>query len=133
MDMWRSKTKKYKVVNWLLAAAILLIALLPAHYHLHHLSSIGVPTHAHAVDLHVITDASEQSHHGEETTIINSTPDTLLKDSSFVPPLIALLAVCLVLLLVSNLRTSVKLDLENIALKQVFNYFAPPLRAPPQY
>lgn len=131
--MWRSKVKKHKVVHWLLAAAILLVALLPAHYHLHHLSTSDTPTHAHEVDLHVMVDVSEQSHHGEEITIINSTPDILLKDTNFVPPLVALLAVWFISLFVSNLRTSVRLDFENVALKQVFNFFAPPLRAPPQY
>ena len=74
---------RYKSISWLLIAAILLVAFLPAHYHLHHLYNddafSSATRHAHAIDLHVLTEKTGQSHHDDETTIIAASPDGIVK------------------------------------------------------
>jgi len=133
MDKLRNYIVKYKSTNWLLVVAILLISLVPAHYHLHHICGTESTNQIQTIDLHLTSDTVVQSHHGEDTTIITSTPDTLVQDTSSSPTLLALLTVFLILLVLTNLRVSIRSNFGNIVLKQVLYYFAPPLRAPPQH
>jgi len=133
MNKLRNYIVKYKSTNWLLVAAILLISLIPAHYHLHHICGTDSTNQTQAIDLHLTSDTVDQSHHNVDTTIIASTPDTLVQDISSAPTLLALLTVFLILLVLTNLRVSIRANFGNIVLKQVLYYFAPPLRAPPQH
>ena len=133
MDKLRNYIVKYKSTNWLLVAAILLISLIPAHYHLHHICGTESTNQTQVIDLHLTSDTVDHSHHDVDTTIIKSTPDSRVQDSNSTQTLVALLTVFLILLVLVNLRISIRSHFDNIVLKQVLYYFAPPLRAPPQY
>jgi len=133
MEQWRSNIQKYKAVHWLLTFAILLMAISTAHIHLHHSHSDIATEHQHVVDLHLLADTSEQSHHDEDTNIIDATPDVVIKKSSFVSPLFALLVSFVITFLLTSIRTSFKPCYTYVSLKQILIYFAPPLRAPPAH
>ena len=132
----KGKLLSYKSVSWLLIAAILLVAFLPAHYHLHHLYTddafSSAARHAHVIDLHVLTEKTGQSHHDDdETTIIAASPDGILKKSNpdFSP--FILLVIVLLLLPVLYKQINIQLNYRSIDLKQSYPHFTPLLRAPP--
>ena len=133
MTALRKLAIKYKTAYWVLVAAILLITLVPAHYHLHHSSNTELTNQLQTIDFHLTSGAVDHSHNDVDTTIIKSTPDTRVQDTNSAHILVALLTVFLILLVLANLRTSIKSHFGNIALKQILYYLAPPLRAPPQY
>jgi hypothetical protein len=123
-----------EAISWLLIAAILLVAFLPAHYHLHHLydddfSSAGA-AHAHVIDLHVMNELNGQSHHDEAASIA-ALPDVLMKKTNpdFFP--FILLAMVLLLLPVFNRQINIQLNSRSAKFKQRYHHFAPPLRSPP--
>jgi hypothetical protein len=125
----------YKPISWLLIAAILLVAFLPAHYHLHHLYDDAISStatrHEHVIDLHVLTEKTGQSHHDDEATIIAASPDGILKKSNpdFSP--FILLVIVLLLLRVLCKQINTQLNYKSINLKQSYLHFTPLLRAPP--
>jgi hypothetical protein len=120
----------FKSISWLLALAILLVTLLPTHYHLHHLYSADAATHAHVIDLHLALDKTGQSHHEEEGSITAS-PDGIMKKSNAAFSLFIVLAIVLALLPILKTRIIIRQDHKNIGLKQSYPYFLPLLRAPP--
>lgn len=120
-------------ISWLLVTAILFTALLPAHYHLHHLYSTDSTNHGHAIDLHLITDNVDQSHHDEDTSIFAATPDVITKKDNSEITSFVLLAILLVLLPVLNKRIRIRPGYFDLTLKQHYPYFSPPLRAPPAH
>ena len=124
-------------MSWLLIAAILLVTILPAHYHLHHLhgddmhsATVGVP--AHVIDLHLLTDSAGQSHHNEDATSIGASPDGIVKKSNPVFAPFIFLAIVLVLFPILNKQIKTRPDYKYIGLKQSYPHFTPLLRAPPQ-
>jgi hypothetical protein len=137
MNAWRNIIIRNKTISWLLVVSVLLITLMPAHYHLNHLfsdssSEHGHSTdHAHVVDFHFIADETDQSHHGEDTTVFTANPDGIVKKANpeFFP--FILLVILLVLLPILNKRIRICLDYCNLSLKQSCQHFSPPLRAPP--
>ena len=121
----------FKSISWLLVTAILLMTLLPAHYHLHHSDSTVTSTHSHAVDLHLTADKAGQSHHDEDAPVFSATPDGIVKTSNpEIFPFI-LLAVALVLSPLTKKRIRIKPYKITSGIKQSFPHFSPPLRAPP--
>ena len=124
----------YKPISWLLITAILLVAFLPAHYHLHHLNNdvalSSAATHTHVIDLHVLTEKTGQSHH-DDATIIAASPDGVVKKSNpdFSP--FILLAIVLLLLPSLNKRLNIQLKNKSTNLKPRYPHFTPLLRAPP--
>ena len=133
MNAGRNSLITKKSISWLLIATILLVAFLPAHYHLHHLhdddfSSAGA---THVIDLHVLTEPAGQSHHDEEAASIAASPDGMMKKSNpdFFP--FILLAMVLLLLPVFNKQINIQLNSRSTRLKQRYPHFAPLLRAPP--
>ena len=126
----------HKSVSWLLIATILLVTLLPAHYHLHHqhnddISSSTTAIHEHVIDLHVLTEKTGQSHHDDEATIIAASPDGMVKKNNpdFFP--FILLAMALLLLPALNKRINIQLNYRSTDLNQPYPHFSPLLRAPP--
>ena len=127
---------RYKSISWLLIATILLVTLLPAHYHLHHLYndetfSSAATTHEHVIDLHVLTEKTGQSHHHDDATVIAASPDGVVKKSNpdFSP--FILLAIVLLLLPALNKRLNMQLNYKSTNLKPRYPHFTPLLRAPP--
>ena len=117
-------------------AAILLVTLLPAHYHLHHLAGDTSAAHAHATDLHLSTDKLAQSHHQNDTTIINPAPNGLLSkwDGEINKPDIASLVFLvsfLTLFSFLNVKRNSRPYQVTTFYKQIFYRLSPPLRAPP--
>jgi hypothetical protein len=117
-------------ISWLLVVAVLGITLLPAHYHLHHLHSDDATAHTHTIDLHVIADKADQSHH-DDASIFSATPDVVVKKTNpeFSPYII--LAILLVLLPTYTNLLRIKADHGDLGLKRLYPYFSPLLRAPP--
>jgi len=135
MNAGRNIVITRKSISWLLITTILLVAFLPAHYHLHHLyndddfSSAGTK-HAHIIDLHVITELTGHSHHDEAASIAAS-PDGMMKKSNPDFALFILLAMVLLLLPVFNRQINIQLNSRKAKFKQRYHHFAPLLRAPP--
>lgn len=128
-----------KAISWLLIGAVLMVTILPAHYHLHHLynddmhsvgTSISATTHAHVIDLHLLTDTTAQSHHEDEASIAAS-PDTMVKKINPVFSPIILLAIVLALLPILTRKIIIQPDIRNSGYKKHYPYFSPLLRAPP--
>ena len=126
----------YKSISWLLIATILLLAFLPAHYHLHHLNnddafSSAANKHVHVIDLHVLTEKTGQLHHDDEATIIAASPDGIVKKNNHEFSPFILLVIVLLLLPVLSKRINIPLNFTSTNLKQRYPHFAPLLRAPP--
>ena len=131
MCFLNSRITTYRSISWALIAALLSVLLFPAHYHLHHIDSIDTDAHAHAIDLHVITDKQALTHHDEGTSIFEAAPDGIVKKVSpvFLPGLLAIfLLVILAIRQVQIRRGSVK---DNPDPDRLYPFFSPPLRAPP--
>ena len=127
---------RYKSISWLLIATVLLVAFLPAHYHLHHIYnddafSSAATGHAHVIDLHVLTEKTGQLHHDDEATIIAASPDGIVKKSNSDFPWFILLAIVLLLVPVINKRINIQLNYRSTDPKQSYPHFTPQLRAPP--
>jgi hypothetical protein len=121
----------YRPISWVLVMALLLGLLMPAHYHLHHLNDIDTAEHDHVLDLHLIADSNGHAHHDEDTSIIAPTPDVIVKtDKSLLASFVSL---GLVLLLLSTLADTVRLwhKHHGVRLVRPYQYYFPPLRAPP--
>jgi hypothetical protein len=124
-------TIHYRPVSWLLVVVLLMAMLMPAHYHLHHLSDIDPAEHAHVLDLHLIAESKGHAHHDEDTSIIAATPDVIVKtDSSMLASFVPL---ALFLLLLSTLADKLRLRYGHCGVRLVrqHHYYSPPLRAPP--
>lgn len=131
MKAWRNIIFNNKTINWLLVVSVLLITLMPAHYHLNHLFTDNPTSHDHVVDFHLIADKTDHSHHGEETTVFTANPDGIVKKNNLELSSFILLAILLVILPVPGKRIRTHLDYCNASLKQSYHHFSPPLRAPP--
>ena len=133
MKLWRNIIISNKTINWLLVVSVLLITLMPAHYHLNHVFSGNSTSHDHVVDFHLIADKTDQSHHGEETTVFTANPDGIVKKINPELSPFILLAILLVILPVLNNRIRTHRDFSDVNLKNSYHHFSPPLRAPPLY
>ena len=131
MKPWRNIIISNKTIHWLLVVSVLLITLMPAHYHLNHLFSGDPTSHDHVVDFHLIADKTDQSHHGVETTVFTANPDGIVKKSNPEFSSLVLLLILLVILPIIGNRIRIHLDYYNVSLKQSYHHFSPPLRAPP--
>ena len=142
MCSFRQRINVYRSISWLLILAIVLVSLLPAHYHLHHLlnddldsavTSAASVAHAHVIDLHLSIDNAGQSHHDEDATSIAASPDGIVKKTSQVFSPFILLIIVLALFPVLSIRIKFWLNYNYIALKRSFPHFTPLLRAPPRF
>lgn len=124
-----------KAISWFLISAILLVSLLPAHYHFHHLySESGINSaapHAHIVDLHVLSEQAGDAHH-DEAVSFTASPDGVLNKNNPDFPLFVLLAAVLLLLPMQIKQVSISRNIRNVNFRQRYPHFTPLLRAPPQ-
>jgi len=123
-------------ISWLLIATVLLVTLLPAHYHLHHVYendefSSAATLHEHVIDLHVLTEKSGQHHHDDAVTSIEASPDGIVKKSGSDYFPFILLAISLLLLFSINRQLVLSCHSARINFKQHYSYLTPLLRAPP--
>jgi hypothetical protein len=131
MDEWQ-KITECKSICWLVVAAILLITLMPAHYHLHHLVQTGTTTHEHATDLHFAMNKADQAHHDENTYSFAAVPDGITKKTASAFIIFTFFTILLALLPFLNFRTARLQNYGGTSLKKNIYHFYPPLRAPPQ-
>lgn len=131
MDAWRKLTKRYESISWMLIAAILLVTLVPVHYHLHHLFSADASKHAHVVDIHLLADATDSDHHDNDDHSFSATPDGVLKTKNSVLPPFFLIAVLLVFLPILANTTRFQPYYPDSGLKRNYRYLFSLLRAPP--
>ncbi len=132
-----NKVNTKKAISWFLITTILLVALMPSHYHLHHLDNEAADSagnsHSRIIDLHVLTVQAGDSHHDEDTESIAASPDGAVKKSSPGFPLFVLLSMVLLLLPAFYKLSNVLLSTSGAGHKQHTPYFAPLLRAPPLF
>lgn len=119
--------------SWILVAALLMLTLVPFHYHLHHddqalSDASGVPNHV--TDIHILGDNDSDHHEGSHT--LEPTPDIALKQSGVPLPVFAALLVLSVLLpLVTGLSVKPAAVFAQ-RLPRFHRHNTPPLRAPPR-
>ena len=126
---------KHRLISWLLITAILLVAILPIHYHLHHLHGddnfgSAATTHDHLIDVHLLTDSSGQAHHDEAISIAASPDGIINKLSPDFSPFLFLTAILLLLPTIGK-RINIRLVHTTTRFKQHELFFTPQLRAPP--
>ena len=115
----------------LLICTVLLLSLAPHHYHLHHGTGPDSVAHAHTIDLHLLSDNSDEAHH-EDAIVLEITPDGLLKPLGDNPSNLLFILCLLTLLpiLASGLRQPFRET--RLRLRQVLYHLIPPQRAPPR-
>lgn len=121
-------------IGWTLLAALLLLALVPFHYHLHHgdVPAAGSPAHEHTADIHLHADAGAAAHHDSGHTL-DPAPDVTVKNAAGgqLPIFAALLALCIVLPLAGRTFCYARLAVSH-RLPRCYRHTTPPLRAPPR-
>lgn len=123
---------QYQSIAWLVIAAILVLALTPHHYHLHHESGADSAAHEHVIDLHLFSDISDAAHH-DEAIVLEATPDGLLKPLGDNPLTLHQAVFLLAFLPIIDARIGrTQFDAAKI-LRPALHHLTPPLRAPPQH
>ena len=131
MNSWRKLHQSHKLLSVLLMASILMVTLLPVHFHLHHISDDYSADHSHAVDLHIIGAKSSHTHDDGHTTIVTPSPERVVeKTGSIIVPFVFLIFILLVILFSSN-KLRVQRNQNITSTINSYRYFSPPLRAPP--
>ena len=134
MSAFLKHKTNFKLISWLLMAAVLLITFLPAHYHLNHSDKVdgaSAGTHVHIIDMYFLDESNVQSHHEGEVTTVAASPDGMLKKVNVVISLVLFLTFYLVVI-----SGSIKC-FRHSSLRRCINYcqpyshFIPFLRAPP--
>jgi hypothetical protein len=109
-----------------------MLMLFPAHYHFHHATDSASAPHAHEVDLHVMINAVDQTHH-DEARILQASPDALAKKLNDHPSTVFLIVLLLIFLPLAVRRTGLRSYEAASSLYQPYYYLTPPLRAPPRH
>ena len=122
---------QHESIAWLVIAAVLVLALTPHHYHLHHGSGADSVAHEHVIDLHLFSDVSDAAHH-DEAIVLEATPDGLLKPASDNPLTLPLTIFRLAFLPIIDARIRHRLYDSAARLRTPLYHLTPPLRAPPQ-
>jgi len=112
-------------------AAVLALTLLPAHYHIHHPTSVDPSAHSHTVDLHVLSSMPDSTHHDSSEASFATTPDGFVKKQDSTFHLFLILAIFLICLPILYKPSQARPFNWNIPLKRTYFYLTPPLRAPP--
>lgn len=119
--------------HWLLVVTLLVTGYIPAHYHLHHDASTDAFTHAHIIDLHLLSDETHGGHHEIDAPSFTAVPDNALT-----PPLpnlnlspFAVITVLLLVLALAKYHTCFNRTLERFRLPRYRPHFSPLLRGPP--
>ena len=141
MNYWRYIGCRYKAIGWFLITALAFLTILPVHVHLlqvedhaesSHATAATLATygHTHLVDMHIYSSDLIPPHH-DDTQVLMSTPDGMIKGLYFnISPM----------LLIGMLMVMVSLALARVIPRQGPNiflpiertyYFKPPLRGPP--
>lgn len=133
MKAWRKLINDYKSISWLLIAALLILTLLPAHYHLHHASNVDFndSAHTHMVDLHVLANTPDNAHHDSREASFTAAPDGIIKKQNSAFAFFFILAVFLIFLPILYSRKHVHSVSRDISPARTPFYLCPPLRAPP--
>lgn len=130
MWKWRQISLNCKSLNLLMISAVLMLALVPVHLHLHHLDEAAVVTHE--MDLHVVISASDPSHH-DEAHILDVVPDVLAKKSADKQAILLLVVLLLAVLPVVLERLGFWLREDSLLHTRACYHLIPPLRAPPRH
>jgi len=140
MGKWQNIVKQRKPLIFLLVASLLLLTLLPAHFHLHHISDDDSIAHSHAVDLHIITDKSSHTHNstteGDSITIVSPSPEGLLIEKIGSVASVFLLLFFVIVLFSFNVNANRNHPGQYYTTYPPtlrHSYVSPPLRAPPLY
>ena len=115
----------------MLIASLLILTLLPVHYHIHHAASEDSAHHDHVIDYHMTAEQTDPSHDSDDLQGFATTPEGVVKKTNpaFSPFIILVFLLTLLLFFAYQIR--IWFDFNIIGLKQNLPHFSPPLRAPP--
>ncbi|MDT8388657.1 MAG: hypothetical protein RQ736_14215 [Thiogranum sp.] len=123
-----------KTISAMLILVFLSMTLFPQHFHMHHTADVtghDSHSHAHVVDIHAHTGASDISHHNDGH-IIESGADMSFKTPGLQLPWIAVLVLFSLLLPVFSRANGWHPPDESRRLRRFNRHSIPPLRAPPR-
>jgi hypothetical protein len=130
MNAWRNFARRHQSLLWGLIVVLLASILLPMHIHLHHMDGARSASHDHAVDVHLVADNTDSSHH-DDATVLSVSPNALLKQIDDSPLPLAALFFLFVLVPAVSPRIGKQVISSDYIPRQTFHHFNPPLRAPP--
>ncbi len=126
----------------MLVLAILLVSVVPLHFHFHHFNHSDAThtidfaaqavnlQHSHFVDLHLSTDADAVEHHAE-AKVFNPAPDGILKQLNNSHFIIVTLLFTFAFLITLVLPKTEKFRRRQFHSVPQYYYTSPPLRSPP--
>lgn len=120
-----------RAIAGFLVLAVLMLALSPVHYHLHHAPGSDDAHAEHLIDLHYLMDSTGSVHH-QDAHSIEPASDAALKSPGVLLPLLALIVTWL--LLVSPRPAAIGLSASPVhaGRPRLRRHSSPPLRAPPR-
>lgn len=130
MHIARKTHLQFKVIGWLLIAAVLVLTVQPMHIHLQHIDNVSAQVHEHAIDLHFSIDNIVSADH-KDAAVFPVTPDVMLKKLGDNPLLAAILVCLLILLLTAATLVGQRPVIRFLRPASGRYSIAPPLRAPP--
>ena len=133
MDLLRSNVIGRQTIAGMLSVTVLVVTLLPSHYHVHHFNGNGHADHTHVMDLHVAADHRNYDHHDEDISIISATPDAIVNQVKMLLFVFAPLVVLLATLTLRSDHTGFGVPDVNAQQVRHLAFFTPLLRAPPIY
>lgn len=130
MREWLILGLRYKSIAWVVIAAVLALAVIPVHLHVHHAEEGAA--HLHEMDLHVETGLSDHGHH-DETHILDASPDALTKPFDFTVEFFVPLALLTLLLPLVLASSTPWRRAAPVQARSSYYHLIPPLRAPPRH
>ena len=125
--------KKYRAINYLLVAVLLIKLLFPLHFHIYHDIEHGAGSFHHVIDFHLLNDGQLNEHHPDKNSHELKTIQLVITKQVEEFNLSFLLFVCLLILPISILSIRCRLKLKESNSFRFYNHYilSPPLRAPP--
>ena len=127
----RKQKSLLKSVSWVISLAILIVTLIPVHFHLHHKNDPQLNGHSHVADLHLQNEERIESLCEDDAIIYTKAAPDKKPNTAFLP-LVILSSYTLSLPVYQGEHFDVTAK-DNEQLKSSYQYFAPPLRAPPVF
>ncbi len=129
MFLLRKQKSLLKSVSWAISLAILVVTLIPVHFHLHHKNDPQLNGHSHVADLHLKNEEKIESLCEDDAIVYTKAAPDKQPYRGFLP-LVILSSLSLPLPEYTGNLLHLAVPLHN-QLKTSYQYFSPPLRAPP--
>ncbi len=131
MFLLRKQKSLLKSVSWVISLAILVVTLIPVHFHLHHKNDPQLNGHSHVADLHFKNKEKIDSLCEEDAIVYTKAAPDKQPNNAFLPlAILSTLSLPLPEYQGKLIHLSAPL---HYRLKSSYQYFSPPLRAPPAF